>query len=243
MSFYSSIAGNYDFIFPLNQMQKKFIVDKLKNNKSKILDVGCSTGSLACELAQLGHEVSAIDYDEEMIHKAKEKSEYFGLQSNPSFEVMDMRLIAKQFKSENLDMIYSTGNTLVHLLKIDEIEEFCRNVFSLLKTGGALVVQILNYDYILDEKITDLPLIENDKIKFTRTYHFREDGLLDFNTVIEIKEGEHVIKSTIPLLPLRKSEFESILRKIGFTDVKCFGNFKGDDLLKNSIPLVVTAEK
>lgn len=39
----------------------------------KILDVGCGTGDLACQMADAGAKVVGIDSSEKMIAKAKEK--------------------------------------------------------------------------------------------------------------------------------------------------------------------------
>ena len=84
MSFYTSIAEYYDSIFPYNESQKKFISSYIKSDNSKILDIGCSTGSISCSIAHENHDVDAIDMDKNMIIKAMEKRESYGLKE--SFE-------------------------------------------------------------------------------------------------------------------------------------------------------------
>ncbi|TDF98734.1 class I SAM-dependent methyltransferase [Paenibacillus piri] len=45
----------------------------------KVLDLGCGTGFLSLLLAKLGHEVTGIDFAEEMLQLAKAKAESAGL--------------------------------------------------------------------------------------------------------------------------------------------------------------------
>lgn len=48
----------------------QFILEKLPPERQRILEVGCGTGELALELQQCGHEVIAIDSDEENVRRA-----------------------------------------------------------------------------------------------------------------------------------------------------------------------------
>lgn len=66
---------------------KKLLVDWLPSSRTSVLDVGCGTGSLSLLLAELNYEVAGIDLSEEMITRAKTKTEVAGYEI--LFEVMD----------------------------------------------------------------------------------------------------------------------------------------------------------
>ena len=53
------------------------------------------------------------------------------------------------------------GNTLVHLQSIELMGKMLKGVFAVLKPGGHFLLQILNYDFILDEQVSELPLIDS----------------------------------------------------------------------------------
>ena len=237
MNFYESISEHYDHIFPLNNIQIEFVKNSfLKTKQFDLLDIGCGTGSLSFELSKLFHSVTAIDLDEAMLHKATIQHASLNLQ----FRNLNMLEIENTFGISSFDAIACFGNTLVHLNSSDSILDFLIQSKKVLKEDGKLLIQIINYDRILDQHIKDLPTIENKFIRFERNYHFRkEEHLIDFETILSIKETGQQIKNTIPLYPLRKSEIDKLLKDAGFSEMKYFGNFKREDMKAGSIPFVV----
>lgn len=88
--------------------------------------------------------------------------------------------------------------------------------------------------------ITSLPTLETDDIKFIRNYNYLKDQhLIEFETILTLKSTNQIIQNFIRLIPIRKTELESILLNSGFRDIHCYGNFKGDPLGEESIPLVI----
>lgn len=238
MSFYQSIHKHYDEIFPLNGQQTVFVNDELSAG-SQLLDIGCGTGNLAISLAKEGLSVKAIDMDESMIHVAKQKNQ----DNNPSFRVMNMLNIASEFKFEQFDGILCFGNTIAHLTNNALIEHFLNSVFSILKPGGKFILQILNYESILEKRLKNLPLIENNNIRFERLYEYTDNGLINFRTNLTIKENGETKHNELTLNPLGKTELEKMLKETGFKQIRFFGNFKKDKLSNKSLPLVMLCEK
>ena len=149
MSFYRSIAEYYDLIFPLGKAQVDFVKGSIHGpyrNKS-ILDVGCGTGDLALALSRAGFTVTGIDSDLEMLNRAEAKAASGG---PVTFTRMDMREISARLSPSSFDAVLCLGNTLVHLDGLPEIEAFCAEARTILRDGGCLLLQILNYDHILD---------------------------------------------------------------------------------------------
>jgi ubiquinone/menaquinone biosynthesis C-methylase UbiE len=245
MDFYSSISRYYDEIFPLNASQVKFIESCFEPpyHNINILDAGCGTGALDIELAGKGFNVHAIDYEPRMIDNAKKKKRNLGLTGSPIFDEADMRFISQKFIPGSFNAVISFGNTLVHLLDDNDVITFFEGTRRVLKENGCFLMQVLNYDYILDKKIVMLPVIENENILFERFYDFRGNKYLDFITRLTVKKEDRVFHNQIRLNPLRKSKIEEFLHKAGFKDIAFFGDFVKGPAGGDSLPLVTTAKK
>lgn len=238
MDFYSSIAEQYDFIFPFNPVQKGFVEHSLSDplGEKHVLDIGCGTGNLTIELSHLFKTVAGIDLDPAMIHAAKQKS------GQPDFYCRNMLKISEDFSENTFDAVICFGNTLVHLDGTDRIGSFFSHVRKVLKPGGKFLLQIINYNRILDHQVDCLPTIENETIKFERLYHYQEKThRISFDTRLTIKATGEMLENSVDLYPLVQNELKELLENNGFETVHLFGNFKKEVLTDNSIPLVIEA--
>lgn len=239
-SFYSSIADHYDFIFPFNAQQVNFIKQHVSNTAvKKVLEVGCGTGNLTFGLASEFSEVIGIDLDEEMLNRAITKNSF----EHVSFKAMDMLTIGNEFKEGSLDSIACFGNTLVHLNSLQQINSFFAMAKKVLTNDGSLMLQIINYDRILDQNIRSLPTIENEDIRFIRNYSYnKEDYEISFDTELLIKHSGKVIMNSQTLLPIRKKEIWDLLKKY-FKEISFYSNFKADKYSRDAVPLIIMARE
>jgi 2-polyprenyl-3-methyl-5-hydroxy-6-metoxy-1,4-benzoquinol methylase len=237
MSFYEDIAGYYDYIFPFNKTQIQFVKGSLKEphlNK-RILDVGCGTGDLAIALSEAGFAVAGMDFDPVMLQKAEDKI----TDSSVALTRMDMRNISDYCNTSTLDAVICFGNTLVHLSSIQEIARLCKDVKQILKQNGKFLIQILNYDHIIDHNIRSLPLVDNQFVTFERTYEYDAGkNIIAFKTTLTIKETSKKIINKVYLFPIRKDELYLCLRNSGFSDISFYSDFDRSILKVDSLPLV-----
>jgi SAM-dependent methyltransferase len=240
--FYASISKYYQQIFPFNPAQISFLKQVLPYNGAKVLDVGCATGELSFALTRFGFPIWSFDFDAEMIEIAqntKEEDTMF-----PVFEQLDMRLIGEHYPKSFFNTIICFGNTLVHLLTDDDILKFAKGAYKLLSPEGKLTIQILNYQFIHDDQIKSLPLIDNEHISFERNYTFDEGSdLIDFNTKLAVKSTGQEITNSVKLYAIRQNRFQELLEEAGFGSFEYFGSFKAEPLTKTSLPLIVTCQK
>lgn len=240
--FYSSIANYYQHIFPFNPEQVNFLRNVIPYNGAKILDVGCATGELAFALASFGFPVWGIDSDAEMIEKArnfKQEDVLF-----PVFEQLDMRNLAEHFSEGFFDVVLCFGNTLVHLPTEQAILNFLTETRKILTPDGKLSIQILNYQYIVENNMTNLPIIDNKYIRFERSYNLSGNSeLIDFNTRLTVKSNEQVIENSVKLYALQKEKFQDLLNKSGFEITALCGNFNGSPFSETGLPLIATCRK
>lgn len=232
---YKSIARVYDYIFPKNRKQLEFIekVEEITKDE-KILDIGCATGNLTSLILEKTVNCEGIDLDEELLYIAKNKK--------LPVKQLNMLYLDKEFSKEYFDRIVSFGNTLVHLDSREEVKMFFQKVHNLLKNKGLFIVQIINYDRIIDKKIESLPTIDNDEINFVRNYKIIGDKV-EFITKLNIKKENLTTDNNIKLLALKKEEIEKMLLETGFGDLEFYGNFFGEKLTQDSEALIFVARK
>lgn len=228
--FYNTIKKQYDYIFPLNQKQVEFVEGEFSNYDNRLIEIGCANGKLTNALKE--YNIRGIDLEQSFIDIAKQR--YSGIQ----FDALNMLNV--DTLNEKFDGIICFGNTLVHL-KIKEIEVFINKCYSILNSKGKLLIQILNYDNILDNEINKLPLIDNEHIKFERSYEFGDR--LKFVTVLTVKKQNEQINNAIYLTPIRKVQLENMLVSAGFKDIKFYGSFTKNLLKEDSLPLVLSCTR
>lgn len=245
MGFYEQISKYYDYIFPVGQAQLDFIRQAAGSPPVRILDVACGSGGYAAELSKAGYAVTAVDIDEKMVEKAKEKI----LSGKLSADILrcDMKELEERLYP-GFGCIFCIGNSIVHLDSRDEILEVLRQMHALMEKGGTLILQIINYDRILKYKIDELPPVVNEDInlEFIRKYELSEDGKhIDFNTTLTVDEnGEKIeYKNSVKLLPLESRIMHELLEKAGFSNIEFFGDFKYSVYDENSFMLVVKARR
>ena len=228
--FYNQIAEKYDFIFPLSPAHKTFFASELHGKT--ILDVGAATGNLTAYLSSQGYEVTAIDLSERLIAKAAEKG----------VTVQQLNMLAID-ELPMFDNIVCIGNTLPHLDSKTSVQLFLQKAYGQLTQGGKLVLQLVNFQKYFAQQQGDylgnLPLIENDKVKFERYYYLNEEGKIRFKTILD-----DTIKNEELLQPIFADQLTEWLTQIGFQAINLYGNFKKDPFDKEkSMALIVTAVK
>jgi glycine/sarcosine N-methyltransferase len=240
MGFYESIADYYDRIFPLDEAQVDFVTTAIPPplRGKTALDVGCGTGSLAVALSSYGLRVTGIDLDAAMIERAVAKSK---TELNVNFQQLDLREIATRFAPSTFNVVLCLGNTLVHLKERSDIFLVFINIKEMLAQGGRFLLQILNYDYILDSQPPGLPTVERGDVKFERSYSYNNDGSITFRTTLKVNVTGLTITNDAPLYPLRKADLETMLKESGFRDLRFYGDFHRGPLTARSLPLVVEA--
>ncbi|SNR35454.1 class I SAM-dependent methyltransferase [Lutibacter flavus] len=240
MSFYKQIAPYYHHIFKINANQVGFIKFKTLKSDSKILDIGCGIGTLSFELANYYKNVLGIDMDAEMIRVASQKNG--DVSKSIQFQQLSMLKLDTFIDKNSVDSIICFGNTLVHLNSLDEIANFLKQSKAVLKSNGKLLLQIVNYNRIIEKNIKQLPLIENDEIIFERNYCYRKpENKIDFNTRLIVKSTQQIIENSIELLPLLKEELALLLNKAGFNNCNYYGNFNMETYAIDSPALIIEA--
>jgi len=242
MSFYQQISKYYDYIFPASDKAIEFFTKRFTEHEvHSILDVACGSGNYLKALAEKGYQVTGIDLDSAMVESAQAKA--IAQKLNYTVIQGDMREL-DSLLTEKFDALICMGNSLVHLIGKEEIQKALHGFYSHLNDKGMAIVQIINYDRIIEQNIDALPTIENKEIglSFERKYDYRpEEGIVYFNTILTIP-GERY-ENSIPLYPIIKNDLLSMIKEAGFRRWDLYGGFDEKPWTPSSYATVVVAYK
>lgn len=240
--FYKNLAPVYRFVFPVGN-KVNFLKEHLPA-RGNILDIGSADGTVMSAFKALVPDLNlvGIDLSEALIEEATKL--FPSLSEN--FYLMDMRNAKAFFGLNSFEGIYCIGNTLVHLEHIDAV---LSDFYHMLKPGGTFILQILNYDKILVERPSNLPLIDNKQITFERFYSYEETKVnevpsITFSSVLTIKaEKQKILSAETILYPIK---IKSLLEKLdlaGFENHQLYSGFDGKAFSDNELPLIVVTHK
>jgi 2-polyprenyl-3-methyl-5-hydroxy-6-metoxy-1,4-benzoquinol methylase len=97
---------------PLNIPKDALFAALLPLQGKRVLDYGCGTGDLACELALCGAEVTAFDLSPESVEKARRRAELHGVSERTTFQVLQ----AGQTKLPSASFDVIVGSAILHHL-------------------------------------------------------------------------------------------------------------------------------
>ena len=245
MGFYEQISKYYDYIFPADEQQVKFISEAAGKPPKKILDTACGSGGYSASLARQGYHMTAVDLDEKMIELtlAKKHNEKLDIKAM----VLNMLDISSRLDKRSFDVAFCIGNSIVHLGNREDILYALMQMKTVLKDGGTLIAQIINFDRVFKYNITKLPSIINKELglEFIRNYSFDETNCkIRFNTLLTVN-GTNVreeYENTIELLPLMSNDLLELLKAAGYKDISFYGDFMYSDFNDEAYMLVVKAQ-
>lgn len=225
MEFYTALGKYYDQVFPLGEAQLAFLT-KYLDKPGPVVDLACGTGTYARALGERGYAVAALDLDGEMVRQAKEKTKGLPV----TVFRADMREAASLLREKGpFAGAFCIGNSIVHLDSLEEIKALCRDVAGLLKPGGVFVVQTVNYDWVLAERVAQLPPIITEEVRFVRKYIYEKPGdPIEFRGELTYSagEGSKTLVNSVQLLPLLSGELQEALAGAGFKEISLYGNFQ-----------------
>jgi glycine/sarcosine N-methyltransferase len=196
----------------------------------RVLDLGCGTGEHSRFLASKGYDVVGIDSSPSMMAKALDSP----LPPNVRFVAGDIVEVASLVGGE-FDAAICLGNTLPHVTETAALRRLVIGLRARLRPGGSFVLQVLNYDRILDRNQRFLPLNfrpDEDgtaETVFLRLMTPRADGSVVFTpSTLRYRPGgdpplEVVAARHVTLRGWRLRELEETLEAGGFVERAVYG--------------------
>lgn len=194
----------------------------------RVLDVGCGTGGHAIRFAQSGHEVVGADPSVEMLRRAAAHAKGVAGVTFVQAGFGGLRAAV----TGSFDVVTCLGNTLPHVLGRAELFRTLEDFATVLRPGGLLIVQQLNYDRLCATRQRFLGVSSGqtagEEMLFFRFYDFL-DPLLNFNVVTfrRRKGGAWTFHADATLLrPILRGELAELLPLADFGPVDDYGDYQ-----------------
>ncbi len=234
-SFYAAWAAHYDDVFPTGS-KPGFVAARFPS-ASRLLDIGCASGGMAQALAGRGFAVHGVDLDPALVARALARPELPGV----SFEQGDM--LALEPPERPYDAVLCLGNTLVHLLERAQRVQALQRMAAQVLPGGGLLVQIVNYDRVLAQRVRALPLIDNDRVRFERDYLDLSASGLRFRGRLTVKASGSTLEVEQPLFPLVRAGLDAELRQAGWEPLRWWGGYGEASWSEGAMGCIVLARR
>jgi len=236
-NFYNSLSSFYDEMIDFDAALKRrtSLLSTIVGSHKTAADLGCGTGIDSIALSILGLEVDAFDQSNEMIAQAELNASKYN--AGIKFYSSSLENISSQKK---YDLIVSLGNTLANISE-SKLRTTLEKCYGLLNTNGRLVIQILNYYQVGDDKHI-VNEKENEHYSVIRYYEKINEDLF-FNIRMKDKKDDSENLLTTKIYP-HKVELISDICESVLLKVKVYGDLKLNDFDKSdSKDLVIIGEK
>ena len=243
MAFYTDISLVYDDLFPVSPEQRALFDSLMDDGGARsVVDCGCGTGSQLQPFAVAGLSCFGFDPDPSLVAIARRKLAAYPKTRIETGAFADLpRLVS--FPS---DLLMCLGNSLVHVPQ-DEASRFFADAVGALSRSGTLLLQILNYERLLREGVTELPMIRaaEGTVEFRRRYEWEGERRVLFRTSLRFSGSDEprIARNEIPLYPVYHEELWEMLANAGFGDIRFYGDFARSEFSTGSEALVCLARK
>jgi ubiquinone/menaquinone biosynthesis C-methylase UbiE len=238
-NFFDTFSEYYDSMISFQKLLGKktnILASFINDGVKSAADLGCGTGVDSIALVNNGLEVTGFDISKGMIEKAKENSK--ALNADIKFQNYAIQEIPRTFDN-NFDFAISLGNSLANLDEKQLYQAFER-VYNILKDKGKFLIQILNYDYVIEQKERIVNITQDEQSYFIRFYDFNENDL-NFN-ILSFKKENPAKRDliTTKIYPHKKEIMVEGLKKAGFKNISLFGDLSTNEFDAGSSKNLVT---
>ena len=243
MTFYADLSDVYDALFPVSDAQRE-LFDAIRGTGEirRVADAGCGSGAQLLHFASAGLSCVGFDPDPALVALARGKLAPF---PDSRVEIGGFADTAR-LVAPAADLLLCLGNSLVHVPQEQSVR-FVADAASVLSPAGWILLQILNYERLHREGITELPLMRaaEGSIEFRRRYLWEGQREVRFHTALRIAgaDGPRILRNEIPLYPVYPEELWEMLSGAGFSLIRYYGDFKRSEFTLDSEALVCLARK
>jgi glycine/sarcosine N-methyltransferase len=195
-----------------------------------LVDAGCGTGRQACAVAGRGYRVVGADVEQEMLRVARRVAE------EESQQVDFVQASYGQLcdaVGDGFDGIYCLGNALAAAGTRDAVGEAVEQFSRCLRTGGRLLIQVLNFAPMrLESPCTRGPRVSTvDGCEYVSIRHFQflDDHASVTNVTLWNDAGWHQRSHAGRLYPVSLDELRSFCKDSGLHIDEVWGSYAREE--------------
>jgi SAM-dependent methyltransferase len=197
----------------------EFFIQHLKERGARrILDVATGTGFHSVRLLNAGFDVISADGSPEMLSKAFQNGRRHGhiLRTVQA----DWRWLNRDVHGK-YDAVICLGNSFTHLFSERDRRKALAEFYAALRHDGVLILDQRNYDLMLDEGFQSKHTYYYCGDQVSAEPEHVDDGLARF--CYKFPDGS---KFHLNMFPLRKRYVETLMREVGFQQIKTYADFQ-----------------
>ena len=226
---------------PLNAQDygTPFFRDLAGTTPKTILDIGCGTGRLACDLAARGHHVTGADPAAAMLGVARQRP---GGNKVTWIEADAVGLSV----GTRFDLIIMTGHAFQVVLEDQEVQAALSNLHRHLAAGGRLSVETRNPEvrdwdsWKPDETREKVEVPGIGTVEVHYDIASEEGQLVTFETHFRFAPDDIVVASHT-LRFMSRAEFAAFLAEAGFRDITWYGDWDRSPATHTSPEIIAVA--
>lgn len=208
---YSWMAG--DFREKVNQTREFFIKNNIKPSSThSTIDLGSGHGIQSAALAEIGFDVTAVDFSEKLLLELKQ---------NTANKVKTINGDITEFiyPMENKpELIVCMGDTLTHLPSINEVNRLIGNAAENLHKNGRLILSYRDLSRELTGTSRFIP-VKSDDTRIITCFLEYSDSLVNVNDILheKINDKWEMKVSSYPKLKIPVNEITDMLQGFGLS--------------------------
>lgn len=208
--FYSWMVGDWEA--PSIAFQNLLATHGIKPKSTRTaIDLGAGSGIQSIAMKNLGYDVLAIDFNEQLLNELKANPKASGIKT----ELADITNVGA-YEQTKPELIVCCGDTITHLENKVAIEKLITASAKLLAANGHLVLTFRDYTNELNDQQRFIPVKSTDDRILTCILEYQVDKIKVTDLLHEKSAGQWVQKvSTYEKVRIQPTDVVQMLEKNG----------------------------
>lgn len=211
------------------------LLDLIDRQPGRALDLGCGPGRHALPLAAQGYPVTAVDTSTGLLEDLERHRGDLPIETVKA----DMRAFVRP---ETFDLVLVMWSSFGYFTEESDHEQVLANIHRSLTPDGQLVLDLVGLEYLC-RNLEPVHLTEYDDGRILIERPELTDDLTRLDNDWMLIDGDQVARTHFSHRVWSAGEIRALLTRCGFTSIRLYGSYEGDEYDLDSERLIVVAGK